>query len=389
MHQRLTNLRRDERGVAFVYVGVGFMAFFAATTLAIDIGMFMTARSQAQNSADAGALAGAVALAFNSYDDRSAGGPAVQSAVNAARANQVMSGSVSVLPGDVSFPTDPSGQANRVRVNVYRTGTRENPVPTLMGSVFGVRTVNIAATATAEAAPANAETCVKPFTIPDKWIEKQCGLGTCPWDPSDTFDLYDSKGKPLANPDVYIGPTDPTNYSGYDADQDRGLEIVLKANNTTKVTASFYNPWDLPGSVGASDYRDNIATCNTNVIPIGFDMPPENGNMVGPTREGTNDLVAQDPGAYWDTSCKCVRGSAYGISPRVVVIPVYDPVAFANDQQQGKGIKLTVVNYLGFFIEEMQGNEVVGRVTPVSGLIDGDAGPAPAAAFPRAIRLVE
>jgi Flp pilus assembly protein TadG len=38
---------------------MGFMAFFAASTLAIDVGMFMTARSQAQNAADAGALAGA------------------------------------------------------------------------------------------------------------------------------------------------------------------------------------------------------------------------------------------------------------------------------------------------------------------------------------------
>ena len=34
----------------------GFMAFLAATTLAIDVGMYMVARSQAQNSADAGAL---------------------------------------------------------------------------------------------------------------------------------------------------------------------------------------------------------------------------------------------------------------------------------------------------------------------------------------------
>jgi Flp pilus assembly protein TadG len=50
--------------------GIGFMAFFAASTLAIDVGMFMTARSQAQNSADAGALAGVTALVFNDYDNR-------------------------------------------------------------------------------------------------------------------------------------------------------------------------------------------------------------------------------------------------------------------------------------------------------------------------------
>ena len=35
--------------------------------LAIDVGMLMTARSQAQNSADAGALAGAIALIYDDY----------------------------------------------------------------------------------------------------------------------------------------------------------------------------------------------------------------------------------------------------------------------------------------------------------------------------------
>ena len=46
------------------------MAFLSASMLAIDVGMLMTSRSQAQNSADAGALAGATALVFNNYDDR-------------------------------------------------------------------------------------------------------------------------------------------------------------------------------------------------------------------------------------------------------------------------------------------------------------------------------
>ena len=72
--------------MSLVFVGVGFMAFLAATTLAIDVGMFTTARSQAQNSADAGALAGAVALYFDDYDDRSTSGPAKQNAMVAARA---------------------------------------------------------------------------------------------------------------------------------------------------------------------------------------------------------------------------------------------------------------------------------------------------------------
>ncbi|MBI4487261.1 MAG: Tad domain-containing protein, partial [Acidobacteria bacterium] len=371
---------------SLVFVSIGFMAFMTATTLAVDVGMFMTAKSQAQNSADAGALSGAVALYFNDFDDRSSTGPAVQSALSAALANNVMGAQVSVTPADVTFPNNPAGQPNRVAVSVYRADIRDNAIPTLLGKIFGIDTVSLGASATAEVSPANAATCVKPFTIPDRWDENQDGE----WDPDDTFDLEDNKGKPLDNPDVYIGPEDKENYTGYDAERDKGFRIVLKANNTSKVTASFYNPWDLPGSVGADDYRENIATCNSTVIPLGATPEPETGNMTGPTVQGVGDLVDLDPGAEWDEDCKCVTGSAYGSkSPRVVVIPVYDPVVFATGPAHGKNIDLKFTNFIGFFIEPMQGNEVVGRITPVSGLFDGDAGPAPAGAFLAVIRLVQ
>ena len=75
MLKRLRNLCFDERGMSFVFVGIGLMTFMAATTLAVDVGMFMTARTQAQTSADAGALAGATALVFNSWADRTAPEP--------------------------------------------------------------------------------------------------------------------------------------------------------------------------------------------------------------------------------------------------------------------------------------------------------------------------
>jgi Flp pilus assembly protein TadG len=380
MRSRIRHLRDSERGVSLVFISLGFMAFMTATTLAVDVGMFMTARSQAQNAADAGALSGAIALYFNSFTDRTSTGPAVQSALSAARANKVMSGQVSVLPADVTFPNDPSGQPTRVKVTVYRTAARGNALPTLIGQLFDINQVDTGATATAEASPANAETCVKPFTIPDKWIEKQNG----PWDPDDTFDISG------ANPDVYIGPDDAANYTGYNAERDKGFEITLKANNSTNVTASWYNPWDLPGSVGASDYRDNIEGCNSSIIDFGATPPPENGNMVGPTKQGTDALVDKDPNAHWDLSCNCVQGSAYGDrSPRIVVIPVYDPIVFANGPQHGKNIDLKFTNFIGFFIEPMAGNEVKGRITPVSGVFDGGGGPAPEGAFPKVIRLVQ
>ncbi len=372
--------------MSFVYVGMGFMAFLSATTLAIDVGMFMTARSQAQNSADGGALAGATALAFDSFTDRTPTGPAVVGAISTAQANQVIGATVSVTPPDVTFPNDPNGFATRVKVDVYRTAARGNPVPTLMGSLFGVTQADIVATATAEASPANAETCVKPFTIPDRWWSAAEGGPSMP-DDSYTPDAGD----------YYIGPADPAKYTGYNPDRDRGLQLTLKANNTNKVTASFYNPYDLPGSVGANDYRNNIDQCNTAMMHPGDDVPPENGNMVGPTRQGTDDLTALDPNAYWDGNRQCVMGSQFAppntcavTSPRIAIIPVYDPNVFLAGPAHGKNIDLQITNFIGIFIEPLKGNgEVTGRIMPIPGFIDKNAGPAPPGAFPKVIRLVQ
>ena len=233
--KRIERVRRDESGMTYVFIGFSMMAFISASALAIDVGMLMTARSQAQNSADAAALAGAISLVNDSWTDRSPSGPAVTNAMRAATQNAVMGANVSVLPSDVTFPTDPSGAANRVKVTVYRRASRGNPVSTLIARYFGMATADIAATATAEASDANAMTCVKPFTIPDKWREMQ----TPPWDGDDTYDAFDNKSVPLANPDVYI-PANQTGYTGYNQESERGQRLGIRAATGNNITVSFY-----------------------------------------------------------------------------------------------------------------------------------------------------
>ena len=381
---RLRKFRRDEDGFSLVFVATGMMAFVGVSMLAIDVGMLMTARSQAQNSADAGALAGATALVYNNWEDRSASGPAVQNTLSASRANQVIGSTVDIQTADVEFLNDPAGTPNRVRATVHRDAARGNPVSTLIAQYFGMKTANISAVATAEASPADSMTCVKPFTIPDRWTERQ----TPPFDPDDGFDILSSKGKPIANPDVYVGPDDKANYTGYNAERDKGMIVRLKADNNTKIAPSFYYPYAIPGSTGASDYRWNIGNCNTTVMEFGQIFNPEPGNMVGPTNQGMGDLIARDPNAYWDEIHKKVVSSMKP-SPRVVAIPLFDPVYYAEGKAGGRNASLKFVNYLGFFVEEMQGNEVVGRITPIGGLRRGTGSPAPAAAFPMSIRLIQ
>ena len=118
---RLRHLRDDESGMSLVYLAIGFMTFMAASTLAVDVGMFMTARSQAQNSADAGALAGAVALAKNSWTDRTETGPAVQGAISTAKKNVLIGIAPSVLSTDVTFPNEcaSTGLTNQEKVLAF------------------------------------------------------------------------------------------------------------------------------------------------------------------------------------------------------------------------------------------------------------------------------
>lgn len=364
--------------MSLVFVSLGFFSFFAATTLAIDVGLFMTARAQAQNSADAAALAGATALAFNSFTDRTPGGPAVQSAVNTGLRNKVIGGNVSLNPADVTFPLGPTGRNDRVQVWVYRTTARGNQIPTLIGPVFGINDFDINATATAEASPANAMQCVKPFTIADKWIENS----SPPWTPSSTFDRYDNRGNVIPNADVYV--PSGSGFSGYSG-ADIGTVMMIRAGTGNNIEPSFYYSWNMPGGSGGSFYRDNIAHCNTTTIAMNTPMVQEPGNMVGPTTQGIDDLLALDPGAYWNGS-RVV--STLGESPRVFPIPLFDPDVYQNGKQTGRGADLISRNWVGFFLESRSGNNVYGRIVPITGVVDDNAGPAPDGVFPRAIRLV-
>jgi hypothetical protein len=111
--------------------------------------------------------------------------------------------------------------------------------------------------------------------------------------------------------------------------------------------------------------------------------------MSGPTKQGMDDLIALDPDAYWDNANNKVVSTKHP-SPRVVAIPLFDPIYYDTGKRNGRNASLKFVNYLGFFVERMQGNDVVGRITPIGGLRKGAGfGPAPAAAFPKTIRLIE
>jgi hypothetical protein len=171
--------------------------------------------------------------------------------------------------------------------------------------------------------------------------------------------------------------------------RDRGLQLMIRAGTGNNITPSFYFSLALTGSSGGADYRSNIANCNTTFYHWGDLLVQEPGNMVGPTTQGIQALIAQDPNAYWDTAANAVKGSAFGNhSPRIFPIPLYDPVYYDSGKRNGRNADLKTANWIGFFADTVQGNNIFGRITPIAGLNDKN-GPAPNSALPMAIRLIQ
>ena len=99
---------RSERGTVIVMVAVSLLALLAFSAFSVDHGVLMTGRAQAQNAADAGAMAAALYLAWDDSTDLDG---ARQAGIAAAQQNMVFGGTPDVTMADVSFPTCPPGGA--------------------------------------------------------------------------------------------------------------------------------------------------------------------------------------------------------------------------------------------------------------------------------------
>ena len=359
--------RGDARGAVLVYAAVLLLPLLGICALVVDHGVAWLARVEAQRAADAGALAGAVALA---YDETVAipptGGPAWQSATAVASANGV-GGRV---PGvAVTWDCPPFITGTRcARVDVFRDGTHGSlTLPTYFAGVLGVRSMGTRATATAQALASNATTCLKPWAIPDLWRELRA--------PVTTFDRYVMSGTTRGQ--LLTGVVDSYARSpggtGYSVAGNYGQLTTLKLGKSTDTSGQkgWYFAVSIPGTggSGASTYAANIRTCTGVVTRIGDYLGMETGNMVGPTTSAVNALIALDPNAHWDGTavvggCSPACGEQ---SPRIVAVGIFDP----DEAQLGEALNswpkcpggskcVHIVNLIGFFVAGIDSN---GNVT--------------------------
>lgn len=396
--RRLPRHARNERGATFVFFAFMIGALLSLGALAADVGMLMTVRSEAQRAAEAAALAGA---GLYKNDDPT---EAEVEALAREYASKNHVGNEYVTGTDTSAVTvEVFEDEMRVRVTVAGTANL------LFARLIGRSQMPVSAVAAARLLNGGGAKCVKPFALPDLWQE------LTPGSDANSNDVYDAGESWRYTPGVdhYKRWSDPpadepsgiiTGYGGnlrdgkgtpsYQADQ--GRRMLIKAgqpNNNggqydvpVNITPGIFLPFVLPddpdpdatcglggdgGIQGASAYSKNICSCNPSVIEVDKEYDLKTGNMVGPTKQGIQDLIALDAGATWDPVNNTVNSSHGLESPRVIKVVLYDPDEVAKSGKQSirvNNIALLFVesydnstkNISGRFVKYAQGSHAGG-----------------------------
>jgi len=401
----------SERGAIIIQVLVGFLVMTAFLMFVVDYGVKWVSRNQAQNSADAGALAGVVALAYDNYTDRTDSGPAKVSARQVALSNLVFGEAPDVnIATDITFPTCPDGTDGCIRVDVYRNQARNNPLPLWFGTLVGLTSQGVRATATAQTAIGDTSDCLKPWAVVDKWEQHwEEDAPDTTWTPTSEFDKYDKFGNPdpdVLDPDVYVPPSisspgtgfRPYDANGYTADYGREITLKVGSNSDFEYATGWFRALAITDKTGGKVYENNIKGCIGIGYKIGdeLEIDTEPGDKVGPTKQGVetdeDSLINQDPDAYWNPDLNDgrggVAGSMYKTSPRIVAIPLINP-ELATEANKGGRTTVPIANIMGFFVEGMDGKDVRGRLVTIPNLkSSGSPQIGQESAFSRLIRLI-
>jgi hypothetical protein len=286
----------DRRGVALAFVAVTLFVLTGVAALAVDLGMLMAARTEAQRVADGAALSGALSLLQSSADaDR-----ARTEAIDNAHLNEVRRLAADVLPEDVDV--DLANQ--RVTVRVLRTAARGNPLLNVFARLLGFRTSDVSALAAAHVGVAAGVECPVPFAIVDRWWEHDAGRLSQPGDDFDASEDTYNEG-PLAS--VPGSPSQPTGYGI----PDRGRVVNIRPSDISSLpVAGWYYPIVI-SSPGSNAYEAAIqGDCDDSeeIFEYGDVIDVEPGAMNGPSASGFGSLIAQDPTSYWGTGVNAPPG---------------------------------------------------------------------------------
>lgn len=389
---------RNESGAAIVLVALTMVAMISAVALAVDVGMLVTARTEAQTLADAAALEGARTLLEFQGDSAKAHNEAVAfgSAHNTVRGEYVpiRNEDVLVIPAEWT-----------VKVDARRIQARGNAVPTFFARIFGVRAVDITAHAAAWSVPSSTiggddPTCpALPLALLDKYIENNGEPGfqtnispadvVSGWTAADHGTLVRLKQKPNAG----VEPAPVTNEIDYCQD----------SANSSSWRCWWRNEDEEPNTGNVSDKIRGL-NC-TDPVSTGDDVFNASGGMQSNVHDDFRWLIEQDPDLEWCETCaqngcvveypsdQCFEGT----SLRMRTVPIVDPTTINGT---GVGTNGHVIGFMGVFVERVAatyaGNEqtngkmnVYLRLTVEGGIGTGTDGEDDPEAFVRTLQLIE
>lgn len=420
---------RNERGAALALVAVSLTAILGMGALAVDLGMLMKARTDAQRTADAAALAGASAFIDENVVLEQL--PAARErALEYANRNYVGATTVDVDSSTGGTTIDGTRWIVETKEAVIviipdsfkvRAIIRRQNIGTFFGRIMGQSLATVAAVAAAEAVNSNGAKCVKPFALPDMWSELDDDAnGNRLWDNGEEWEYSPEtdeykpyKGDPVEYGNIddtgygsdwrneSTGPTSPDKYVG-----DKGRQITIKPqdpNETGVITPGIFYPWVIPedptqdsdcgvggsggGEDGAAPYSQNICSCNNSEVLLGVDYEIQTGNMVGPSYFGIKDLISLDPTATWDPIGDSVMNSKaenWLDSPRVIKIALWDPVEISKSGKTS--IKFTNIALMFVESQKKMQDPIIARFITYA---QGSATTGPGGPLIKTLRLIE
>jgi hypothetical protein len=257
------------------------------------------------------------------------------------------------------------------------------------------------------------------------------------WSPND---LYQE-----ASGDYYNAPYED-GHTGWTVDGDHGRQLNLH-RPVGQFSAGWSGIVNLPESLGADEYKEDIFGCNPNYVgiadpdedcsaydPAGTEIDQalagclgvQTGWIEGPTRQGVSGpgggpsvipLVSQDEDAEWSWSANDGKGGVVDAegnlktdSPRIRPIAVFDITHYMDAGCGGTPCVAKVVNIVGFFVEGLcddlaaagkldegvecdpdsnESSQVVGRIVKMNADDIGVGGtPVEESSFLKIVRLV-
>lgn len=221
--------------------------------------------------------------------------------------------------------------------------------------------------------------CVKPWAIADKWIDNRDDTEPIDemWTEDDTFEALDARGGLFPDADIYVPPLAGPSRTGFSS-ADIGRRVWLKVVDGGTATRQSSFAVDIGGTgEGGDAYREAISTCDffaPTTVLINQELRMLKGNLHGPTQQGVNDLILQDPLAYWEPvlgrvamSCAESETPCAPFSPRLAAIAAFNPVVFEQSLVASGTPRVIVSNVIGVFIEAYVDGLVVGVIVPVAG----------------------